>query len=443
MKQALPHSREAEASVLGGILLRPEAIHLAAEHLQPEDFFTPANQAVYRAMLSLADRSQPLDLVTLEEQLKTDRAFDRAGGAVYLADLASRVPTTEHLPHYTRLVKDKAQLRRLITVATDLVAEAQSGPTEVQEFLDRAGQAIFDATQSGQDDSLQHVRPSVNAVFRRAESPTAGLTGVPTGFPELDGLTGGLQSGDLIVVAARPSMGKTALAVNLAWTAAVLERTPVALFSLEMTRDQLVERMVCSEARVNLSDFRNQRLAKDADWFALTHAADQLYQSQIHIDDTALVSVVQIRNKARRWRSSKSVFDGATNGLVVVDYLQLMRGRRGRSDTREREIADISRGLKALAKELHVPVVALSQLNRSVESRENKRPRLSDLRESGAIEQDADLVVFIYRDVVYHRNTQYPNAAELIIAKHRNGPIGTVHVQFWPEFTRFEETRRL
>jgi replicative DNA helicase len=437
-----PHNKEAEASVLGGILLRNETIHQAAEHLGPGDFYIPAHAVTFQAMLELERRGKPIDPVSLEEQLKGEGNLEKSGGLAHLVDLASRVPTAENIGHYINIVKDKSQLRRLIQISTEIAAEAYAEPTEAQDFLDRSEQSIFEITQRTTEKSFLHVKPLIDEVFRKVDQrdPDAkgGVTGVGTGYHKLDELTGGFQSGDLIVIAARPSMGKTALALNIAQNAAREAGVPVLVFSLEMNGHQLIERMLCSEARVDLSKFRLQRYDDD-EWLQLTNAASELYKAPIYIDDTPMTSVLQIRNKSRRFRATRSIFEGAdAPGIILVDYMQLMRGPDGRTESREREISEISRGLKALAKELNMPVVALSQLNRMVEMRQDRRPRLSDLRESGAIEQDADLVLFIYRDVVYNPETPSPKSAELLLAKHRNGPTGQIPLVFLTEFTRFE-----
>lgn len=443
-----PHSKEAEVSVLGGILLRNEAIHQAAEFLKPEDFYVPAHRVIYTAMLALEEAGKPIDPVSLESQLKSDGNLKRAGGLANLVDLSSRVPTAENIEFYIRIVSDKAVLRRMIQVTSEITSEAYTDPAQVEEFLDRAEQSVFDVTQISEQSSFTHVKPIINEVFKkvdqRAASDKKGVTGVPTGLVDLDKITGGFQPGDLIIIAARPGMGKTSLVLNIAQNSGVQFGVPVLVFSLEMNDQQLIERMLCSEARVDLRSFRLEGDFQEDDWMRLTEAASSLYGAPIYIDDTPMVSALQVRNKCRRFRANSKIFpDDDSMGLVVVDYLQLMRGPTNKSDGREREIAEISRGLKAMAKELRMPVVALSQLNRMVEAREDKRPRLSDLRESGAIEQDADLILFIYRDEVYKKRSEddgepEDNSAELIIGKHRNGPIATVNLVYLKQYTRFE-----
>lgn len=443
-----PHSKEAEVSVLGGILLRNEAVHQAAEFLIPQDFYIPAHRVIFESMLELDNAGKPIDPVSLEAQLKSNGNLEKAGGLPNLVDLSSRVPTAENIAYYIRIVHEKSLLRNLIQVSTEIAAEAYADPAETESFLDRAEQSIFDVTQTTEQTSYKHVKPIIDEVFRKVEQRGAtdkkGVTGVPTGFVELDKITGGFQPGDMIVIAARPGMGKTSLALNIAQNSGVLHSVPVIVFSLEMNDQQLIERMLCSEARVDLRRFRLEGDFAGDDWLNLTDVASNLYKAPIYIDDTPMMSVLQVRNKCRRFRSNKSIFPHEDSmGLVVVDYLQLMRGGPGKTEGREREIAEISRGLKAMAKELRMPVVALSQLNRMVEAREDKRPRLSDLRESGAIEQDADLILFIYRDEVYRKNKEDDglpddNSAELLIGKHRNGPIGTVKLVYLKNYTRFE-----
>ena len=444
-----PHSKEAEVSVLGGVLLRNEAVHQAAEFLAPEDFYIPAHQQIFKAMLELDDAGKPIDPVSLETQLKSNGDLKSSGGIPYLVELSDRIPTAENIYHYVRIVHDKSMLRRLIQSASEIVSEAFSDPADTESFLDKSEQTIFDVTKTSEQSSFKHVKPVVKEVFRkvaiRGESGKKGITGVPTGFHELDKMTGGFQPGDLIVLAARPGMGKTSLALNIAQNAGSHSGMPVLIFSLEMNDQQLIERMLCSEAKVDLKRFRLEGKFEEDEWLRLTDVASQLYNAPIYIDDTPMVSALQVRNKARRFRANTSIFSGEDPlGLVVVDYLQLMSGNAGRSEGREREIAEISRGLKAMAKELGVPVVALSQLNRMVESREDKRPRLSDLRESGAIEQDADSILFIYRDSVYKRRSEDEmdepddNSAEVIIGKQRNGPTGDVKLVYLNHYTRFE-----
>lgn len=444
-----PHSKEAEASVLGGVLLRNDALHQAAEFLNPDDFYLPSHKQIFKAMLELDDAGKPIDPVSLESQLKSNGDLKSSGGLPYLAELSNRIPTAENIHHYVRIVSDKSMLRRLIRSASEIVSEAFSDPADTEAFFDKSEQTIFDVTKTSEQSSFKHVKPVVTEVIRkvtlRGESDKKGITGVPTGFYDLDKMTGGFQPGDLVVLAARPGMGKTSLALNIAQNAGVHFGMPVLFFSLEMNDQQLVERMLCSEARVNLKRFRLEGDFEEDDWLRITETAGQLHKAPIYIDDTPMVSALQVRNKARRFRANSSVFSGEEPlGLIVVDYLQLMSGSSGRSEGREREIAEISRGLKAMAKELKVPVIALSQLNRMVESREDKRPRLSDLRESGAIEQDADIILFIYRDAVYKRRSDEDvdaaddNSAELIIGKHRNGPTGEVKLVYLQSYTRFE-----
>ena len=447
-----PHSKDAELAVLGGIMLRNDTVHEASEFLHPEDFYIPAHAAIFAAMRTLDQRGQPIDPVSLEEQLKGDGNAEKVGGIEYLVDLAGRVPTAENLGYYVKIVREKSLLRKLIQTVSEVAAEAYTEPSDVEEFLDRSEHAVFEISETTNQSSFVPVEPIIKNLLGQAlewtAAGTGGVTGVPTGFEKLDELTGGFQPGDLVIVAARPGLGKTSLALNIVQHVAMAHSIPGLVFSLEMNKQQLVERMLCSEARVNLSDFRRRMFAQE-DWNAITEAASRFMHAPIYIDDTPSASILQVRNKCRRFRANRRIFKEPDSlGLIAVDYLQLMRGPSERLESREREIAEISRGLKALAKELNMPVLALSQLNRNVESREDKRPRLADLRESGAIEQDADVIMFIYRDAAYKkgRGPDEPeavdNSAELIIGKHRNGPTGTVHLVYLGQYTRFENAAR-
>lgn len=429
-----PHSIEAEESILGGILLDNTAIDRVLEIVGPEDFYREAHRKIFEAAIELNQRNEPIDLVTLVEALRKRGDLEAVGGAAYLAELAERVPTAANVVHYARLVKDRALLRALIRTTTEIATRCYEPQASVDVFLDEAEQRIYQISENKTRGSFAHISDvvvsSMKAIDQLYQTKDM-VTGVPTGFLDLDRMTAGLQPSDLIVVAGRPSMGKTAFALNIAQHAALDAGYGVAIFSLEMSKEQLVMRMLCSEARVDQQRVRAGR-AMNQDYPKLTVAAGRLAEAPIYIDDTPALSVLELRAKARRLKRDPK----ARLGLVIVDYLQLMRGII--TDSREQEISSISRSLKALAKELDIPVVALSQLNRQVESRADKRPVMADLRESGAIEQDADVILFLYRPVVYDPQGADETYAEVIVGKQRNGPTGTVGLTFLSEYTRFE-----
>ena len=429
-----PQSIEAEQCVLGGILIEDGALLKVIEILQPDDFYKDAHRIIYSAILELFDRNEPQDLVTLHNALNAKGKLDDVGGAVYLAELVEAVPVASNIDYYARIVRDKAVLRRLIQKSSDIAAMCYEEAGDIDEILEGAESAIFELTQSKINQSFNSLREILKSSIKRVEDLYGRkelITGVPSGFTELDKLTAGFQPSDLIIVAGRPSMGKTAFALNIAQHAAVDNGIPVAVFSLEMSKEQLALRMLCAEAMVDAHKVRTGFLTSE-DWSKLLAAANSLSQAPIYIDDTPAMSVLEVRAKARRLKSEHDV------GLIVVDYLQLMQGRGG-AERREQEISEISRSLKAMAKELNAPVIALSQLNRKVEDRPNKRPQMADLRESGAIEQDADVIAFIYRDEVYNRSEDNPNRgkAEIIVAKQRNGPTGTVRLAFVGKYSTF------
>jgi replicative DNA helicase len=429
-----PHSIEAEESVIGGILLDNNALDRAIELIHPEDFYREAHRKIMRAVLDLSERHEPVDLVTLADMLRSKQELQDVGGAAYLAELAERVPTAANVAHYARIVKDKAILRALIQTAGEISMRGYEAPGDVEGFLDEAEHRIFALAERKTRPSFFRLKDvvveSMKAVEQLYERQQL-VTGVPTGFTDLDKKTAGLQPSDLIIVAGRPSMGKTAFALNIAQHAALEAGTGVAVFSLEMSKEQLVFRMLCSEARVDQSKVR-AGYAANKDYPKLALAADRLSEAPIYIDDTPALGILELRAKSRRLKRDRD----ANLGLVIVDYLQLMKGIE--SDSREQEISSISRSLKALAKEIGVPVIALSQLNRQVESRTEKKPVMADLRESGAIEQDADVIMFLYREWVYNPKTADERSAEVIIGKQRNGPTGTVPLTFFSEYTRFE-----
>jgi replicative DNA helicase len=423
-----PQAVEAEVAVLGAMLLDSAAIGVAAELLDESSFYRGAHRKIFRAIMDLFARDEAVDLVTLTQELKRTKDLDDVGGAAYLSTVIGSVATTANVRYHAKIVLEKALLRRLINVATEVAQEAYDSGGEAGDILDRAEHMIFEIAQAKVRRDFVPMREILKQeLYDKKEH----ITGVPSGFDDLDSLTSGFQKSDLVVIAGRPSMGKTAFALNIAAHAAIEKGTPVAVFSLEMGKEQLVQRMLCSEARVDAHKLRTGYLA-DRHWSSLTTAAGLLSESQIYIDDTPAMTVLEMRSKARRLKAEADV------GLVIVDYLQLMRGL-GRSENRQQEISEISRSLKALAKELEVPVLALSQLSRAVETRGgDKRPILSDLRESGAIEQDADVVAFIYRAEQYERTPENVGIAEIIIGKQRNGPTGTVRLQFSSECTRFD-----
>jgi replicative DNA helicase len=439
----MPNNREAEEGVLGGILIDNRVLPVVIEQLQPEDFYVEAHQKIYEAMLALSEASQPIDIITLADRLGEGDGLEALGGSAYLASLIDATPTTANITHHARIVQEKAVVRRAIYAAKEIASRGMGDYGEVEEFLDEAEKKVFDVARARQSSPYVHVGPIVHEVFQSIGSAAEAdgkITGIPTGFADLDEMTAGLQPGDLIIIAGRPSMGKTAFCLNVATGAAMREfkghNCGVLFLSLEMGREQLVRRMMCCEGRVDASKVRVGAVGHD-DWPRLIEAANFLSQAPIYIDDTPAITVLEARAKARRLMSEHGV------DVIMVDYLQLMRASgKAASESREREISEISRSLKALAKELNVPVIALSQLNRALEQRQDKRPIMADLRESGAIEQDADVILFIYRDEVYNKETPDVGIAEIIIAKQRNGPVGKVRLRFAHEFTRFDSLTR-
>lgn len=432
-----PHSIEAEQSVLGAILLDHEVLD-ALEGLlpTPEAFYLEAHRRIYKAMQALRARRLPVDLVTLSEELRARGDLEAVGGLTYLVSLQESVPTALYAEHYARIVAEKWALRRLIHATGEAMRLAYEEEGSVDEILDQAGRKVLEVALTGREEEGRPLRELVHETFEHIEAllQNKGETaGVRTGFKELDGLIGTLAPGSLNIIAARPAMGKTAFALTIAQHAALREGVPVAIYSLEMPAGQLVLRMLCSEARIDMNRVRQGNLT-DRDFTRLVDAASRLSEAPIFIDDSPDLTLMELRARARRLRAREKV------GLVVVDYLQLISSPPSKNgENRQQEIAAISRGLKGLARELSVPVLALSQLSRAVESRPNKRPMLSDLRESGSLEQDADLVMFIYRDEYYHPHSEKAGIAEIIIGKQRNGPTGTVELQFHPQHVRFND----
>ncbi|MDI9568285.1 MAG: replicative DNA helicase, partial [Bacillota bacterium] len=412
-----PFSLEAEQSVLGAMFLEREAVLVAAEILQPEDFYRDAHRYIFEAILELEEKGRPADLVTVTETLRQQGRLEDVGGLAYVTTLAQSVPTAANVEYYARIVEEKSILRRLIREATRIVQNSYEATDEAAAILDEAEQAILRISQYRNHSGFFPVKDLISAAYDRIEylyQNKGGVTGIPTGFKDLDRLTAGLQPSDLIIVAARPAMGKTSFALNIALHVALEAKIPVAIFSLEMSREQLIMRMLSSEAGIDGQRLRTGFLDEE-DWLLLTTAMARLSEAPIYIDDTPNITVMDIRAKARRLVQEQG------QALILLDYLQLVNSRRS-FESRQQEITEISRGLKALARELQVPVVALSQLSRAVEQRQDKRPVLSDLRESGAIEQDADVVAFIYRDEYYNPDTEKKGIAEIIIGKQRNGP---------------------
>jgi replicative DNA helicase len=431
-----PQNIEAEQSVLGGILIENGAIHKVMEVLTPDDFYREAHQKIYNSLLDLSERDEPADLITLTNELRKKDQLDSIGGASYVASLIDTIPTAANIGYYARIVKEKSILRKLIETATDIVTQGYQDREDVEGLLDEAERAIFQIAENRVRPSFYPIREIVKSSFKTLEKlyeKKELITGIPSGFKDLDLMTAGFQPSDLIIVAGRPSMGKTALCLNISQYAAIEKKVPVAIFSLEMSKEQLVLRMLCSEARVEGTRIRTGFLS-ESDWPKLTLAAGNLSDAPIFIDDSPALTILELRAKARRLKGEHGL------GMLVVDYLQLMRGRT-MIENRQQEISEISRSLKALAKELNLPVIAVSQLSRRSESREDKRPQMSDLRESGAIEQDADLILFIYRDEVYNRSEENPSRgkAEVIIGKQRNGPTGRVELAFLDKFTMFKD----
>ena len=448
-----PQSLDAEQSVLGGILLEEKAISKVLDILTPQDFYRDNHRKVYSAMIDLFDRNEPIDIITLTDALKKRNTLEDVGGLPLITSLLDNIPSAANIQYYARIVKEKAILRNLIMASSEIIAESYEAQRNVDELLDKAETKIFEISEYKLKAPFSPIREVVKSSFKRIEvlfEKKDLVTGLPTGFTDLDRMTSGFQSSDLIIIAGRPSMGKTALAINIAQNAASKHKIPVAIFSLEMSKEQLAMRMLASESRIDFNRVRTGRLA-DKDWVPLTNAAGVLSESPIFIDDSLNLTPLDMRAKARRLKAEADI------GLVVLDYLQLMTVS-GKVERRDLEISEISRSLKAMAKELDIPVVALSQLSRAVEGRDNKRPILADLRESGAIEQDADVILFIYRGEVYKQQSDLEEdeetdgrhyrkrrevkieegMAEIIIGKQRNGPTGIIKLSFLKEYTRFE-----
>lgn len=427
-----PHSLEAEQSVLGAMIINKEAINTAIEQIHPEDFYKEANKEIFESIINLFNRNEPVDIITLSEELRKRGTLENIGGVTYLADLSGGVATASNIKYYCDIVEEKSILRRLIKSCDDIMSKSYENSEEVNTIIEQAEKNIFDITQGRHREGFAPLKKVLLDSFSKIEEMAANegeLTGLSTGFIDIDNKLSGLQDSDLILLAARPSMGKTALGINIASNAAIKAGANVAVFSLEMSKEQLVQRMISSVAHVDLQKIISGSLDED-EWVKIIDAMGPLSQANVFIDDTAGISLMEMKAKSRRLKIEKGL------DLIVIDYLQLMQ-LEGRQESRQQEISAISRGLKALAKEMNCPVIALSQLSRAPELRSDHRPILSDLRESGAIEQDADVVMFLYRDEYYDEDSDKKNIGEVILAKHRNGPTGTIELVWKKEFTKF------
>ena len=428
-----PNDIEAEQAVLGSMLTDKDAVVAAIEVLKEEDFYREDNKAIYGAILNLYNRAEPVDIITLKDELLSIGKFDSVGGLEYLAELPEKVPTTANVDRYIKIVEEKSLLRSLIKTANEIITLGYNPTEDVEDIMDAAEKKIFNIMQSKNQKGYSPIKEILIDTFTQLEqlyNQKKHVTGVPTGFASLDYKTAGLHNSDLILIAARPAMGKSAFALNIATNAAVRGKVPVEIFSLEMSKEQMVNRILCSEAMVDSNKVRTGKI-EEQDWMKLAGALGPLSESEIYIDDTPGISVMEIRAKCRKLKLEKNI------GLVIIDYLQLVQASNNKKGSREQEISEISRSLKILAKEINVPVIALSQLSRAPEQRPDHRPMLSDLRESGAIEQDADIVMFLYRDDYYNQESEKKNVAEVIMAKHRAGSTGTVELLWLGEYTKF------
>lgn len=433
-----PHNIEAEQSVLGSMLLDKNAIADVTEVLSNgEEFYKESHRILFQAILEIYNKDEPVDMITLVDLLRSRSLLEAVGGLSYISAIVTSVPTTTNAKYYAKIVKEKALLRRLILASNEIMEKCYQEPDDVEEVLGLAEKSIFDISQNKSHTDFEPISSIILKSFDSIEhlSKTKGeITGIPSGFVDLDRKTSGFQKGDFVLVAARPSMGKTAFVLNIALHAALRAKKSVAVFSLEMSKEQLAYRMLCAEANIDMLKLRTGDL-DDEDWYRLARAAGPMSESKIFIDDTPGISINEMRSKCRRLKIEKGL------DIIIVDYLQLMSGSR-RTENRQQEVSEISRALKALAKEMEAPVIALSQLSRAPEARSDHRPMLSDLRESGSIEQDADVVMFLYRDEYYHKDSEKKNIAEVIIAKQRNGPTGTVELIWLGQYTRFANLDR-
>lgn len=434
-----PQSVDSEQAVLGAILVNPDTIPTVLEYLKPDNFYKQAHKYIYQAVLDLFEKNEPTDIVAISEYLRDIAKLEAVGGRSYINDLALSVITTANVEYHAKKISDKAILRDLIKAGTQIVAEAYD-QTNIDKALDQAEKIIFELGQRRDARELTLIKDIVSDSFHKIEQRYENkdeLLGLSSGYYDLDSLTAGFQKSDLIILAARPSMGKTTLSLNIATEVAIRKRTPIAVFSLEMSKEQLVQRLLCSEAEIDAQRIRTGHMQMD-DWSKLSTAMSKLAPAPIFIDDTPGISVMEVRSKARKLK-----YEFSNLGMIIIDYLQLMEGDSDRRGDRVQEISNISRGLKSLAREIDVPVIALSQLSRAVEQRQSKKPMLSDLRESGSIEQDADIVIFIYRDEYYHPDLiEKKGEAEVIVAKQRNGPVGSVNLLFYPSITKFKNPQK-
>lgn len=434
-----PHDVEAEQAILGCMLTDKDSVISAMEVLKEDDFYREDNKAIYSAMLTLYGKAEPIDIITVKAELVENGKFDQIGGLEYLAVLPEKVPTTTNIDKYIKIVEEKSLLRNLIRTANDMIAAGYDQTEDVEDIMNVAEKKIFDIIQNKNSKgyaSIKDVLVGTFAELERLYNQKGYITGVETGFNDLDLKTSGFHKSDLIIIAARPAMGKSAFAINIATHAAVSNNVPVVIFNLEMSKEQVANRILCSEAMVDSNKIRTGKI-DDNEWIKLANASGRLAEAPIYIDDTPGISVTEIRAKCRKLKLEKDI------GLVVIDYLQLVQGSGKRLiGSREQEISEISRSLKILAKELDIPVIALSQLSRGAEKRDDKRPMLSDLRESGAIEQDADIVMFLYRDDYYNQDSEKKNIAEVILAKHRGGSTGTVELGWMGNYTKFVNTEK-
>ncbi len=439
LERPLPNSSEAERAILGAIILDNALVNQAIELLKPEDFYVPSHRRVFLAMIALSERGSEINQLLISEELRRAGELESVGGLTFITNLIFGLPHFTNIAAYAKIVSEKSMLRQLVKASNKITSEALEEEDEAEVILDHAEQMIFALADKRIRQGFSHVRPVADSLLEKVQEMagrSAMITGLTTGFQEIDSMTSGLQPSDLIIVAARPSMGKTSLCLTLAQNAAIQAQAVIGVFSLEMSKESLVMRMLCSEGRVDAHKFRSGFLSRD-EWGRLAQALGTLAETKIFIDDTPGISVLEMRAKARRLAAEQKKLD-----LIIVDYLQLMSGSSRRTESRQQEVSQISRELKGLAKELNVPLVALSQLSRAPEARTDHRPQLADLRESGAIEQDADVVAFIYREEQYNRTEENAGIAEIIVAKQRNGPTGTARLAFLKEFTRFENMWR-
>jgi len=431
----VPHNLEAERAVLGAIFIDTKQLDILIERLKPSDFYHKPNEIIYQTMIELHSKNIPIDLVTITEHLSKNKMLEAAGGASYISQIIDEIPSTVNIIHYAKIIKEKAILRNIIKTSAEIIEKSYEEPEDIDEFLDNVEKTFFSLSenrfQTTFTDIKSLIKDAISTIEKMYQEKEV-VSGIPSGFIDLDKKTNGFQPSDLIIIAGRPSMGKTAFCLNIAEFVAIDKQIPVAFFSLEMSKEQLAYRLLSSQTGISVSNLRNGIIAKE-EWSKISVAAGKLAEGKLFIDDTPAMTILEIRAKARRLKSQENI------QLLIIDYLQLIRGLTGNDNSREREISEISRSLKNLARELKIPVVALSQLNRAVEQRSDKRPQLADLRESGAIEQDADVILFIYRDEVYHKDREdNKGLAEIIIGKQRNGPTGTIKLYFQKETTSFK-----